>query len=221
MKRARPAAGGGRLVEVAPDRLVGWLARFAVRNEGASEPAFASDGVIVRGGNGSMARIVVPFGPLQPQSDHEPVESVLAHVAGLGVIGIIAVRAGAHSAGLARDGQVLRSSTDRHYVQGRTAAGGWSQQRFARRRANQKEAAWQDAADDAARVLLDPAGPRPDALVLAGDAGALQQVLADGRLAVLVELPRRVFGDIPEPRRAVLDELAVRCRTLEITIVGG
>ena len=39
-------------------------------------------------------------------------------------------------------------------MQGTTRAGGWSQKRFARRRENQAHAAFADAADTAARVLL-------------------------------------------------------------------
>ena len=66
-------------------------------------------------------------------------------------------------------------------MQGGTKAGGWSQQRYARRRANQAGAAFADAADAAARVLLDPARPL-DALVPGGDRDAVRAVLADRRL---------------------------------------
>ena len=48
----------------------------------------------------------------------------------------------------------IASKVGSGYVQGRTKAGGWSQQRFARRRANQAHALWNDAADVAARILL-------------------------------------------------------------------
>ena len=41
----------------------------------------------------------------------------------------------------------MSSKLDTSYVQGRTAAGGWSQQRFARRRVNQAKAAAEEAAD--------------------------------------------------------------------------
>ena len=73
-------------------------------------------------------------------------EALLDHLAGLGALGLILVRGGAHSVGVARDGVVLSSSTDRAYLQGRTAAGGWSQQRFARRRGNQRTASYDSAA---------------------------------------------------------------------------
>ena len=149
--------------------------------------------------------------------EREPVEALLSHLSGIGAVGIVAVRAGAHSVGIARASAVVSSKTDRAYLQGRTAAGGWSQQRFARRRGNQRAASLDDAAADAARVLL-PSVHLLDALVLAGDAGALRTVLSDRRLAPLTALPRRTFGDIPEPRRSVLDDLAERTTVIEVTV---
>ena len=63
---------------------------------------------------------------------------------------------------------VLSSSTDRAYLQGRTAAGGWSQQRFARRRDNQRTASYESAAATAARMLV-PSAASLRGLVLGGD----------------------------------------------------
>ena len=148
----------------------------------------------------------------------EPLEALLDHLAGLGTLGLILVRGGAHSVGVARDGVVLRSSTDRAYLQGRTAAGGWSQQRFARRRGNQRTASLADAADTAARVLIGPDADALAGLVLGGDRRALADVMADPRLAALAVLPMRTFADVPEPRRAVLDEIAARSLSVPIVI---
>ena len=66
--------------------------------------------------------------------------------------------------------------------------------------------------------MLLPVVGTLDALVAAGDAAALDTVLADPRLKRLAALPRRTFGDIAEPRRAVIDELAVRLYDVEITV---
>jgi hypothetical protein len=112
---------------------------------------------------------------------------------------------------------VLSSSTDRAYLQGRTAAGGWSQQRFARRRDNQRAASYDSAATTAARILT-PIAPSLAGLVLGGDRRGLVDVLADSRLAGLAGLPVRTFPDIPEPRRAVLDDIAARSLSVEIVI---
>lgn len=56
------------------------------------------------------------------------------------VLGVVMIRQGHHSVGVAVDGRLIDHGSGSHYVQGRTAAGGWSQQRFARRRAGQAKA---------------------------------------------------------------------------------
>lgn len=203
-------------VEVAPDRLIGWVNRFGGRNDGLQD--VSTDGVVVtvRGGDGTAAELAVPFAPMATDG-REPLEALLAHLDGIGALGIVLVRGGAHSVGVARAGLVLSSSTDRAYLQGRTAAGGWSQQRFARRRDNQRTASYDSAASTAARVLVPIAGSL-DGLVLGGDRRGLTDVLADHRLAVLSGLPTRSFSDIPEPRRVVLDDIAGRALFVEITI---
>ncbi len=64
MSKRRTVAGGAVAVEVPPDRLVGWVNRFAGRNDGLT--AVATDGltVTVTGGDGTVASIDVPFGPM-------------------------------------------------------------------------------------------------------------------------------------------------------------
>lgn len=212
----RPLPGGGVRVEVEPDRLVGWINRFAARNQGLASVVATSDGVLLTGGDGTTARGVVPFGPMAV-GDREPVEAVLDHLHRIGPLGAILARAGAHSVGLIRDGTVANSSTHRGYVQGRTAAGGWSQQRFARRRGNQRAASLGSAADTAARLLTPEAGAL-HGLILGGDREGLSAILGDPRLAALQGLPTREFPDIGEPRRAVLDEVAKRSLTVEISV---
>jgi hypothetical protein len=214
--KRRSVAGGGVAVEVPPDRLIGWVNRFAGRNDGLVDVATDGCAVTVRGGDGTAAVLAVPFAPMTTDG-REPLEALLAHLAGIGALGIVLVRGGAHSVGVARAGVVLSSSTDRAYLQGRTAAGGWSQQRFARRRDNQRTASYDSAASTAARVLVPIAGSL-HGLVLGGDRRGLTDVLADHRLAVLSALPTRSFPDIAEPRRVVLDDIAGRALFVEITI---
>lgn len=173
-----------------------------------------STGVEIVGGDGTTARIQLPFPPMTV-GHREPIEAVIDHLAGIGNIGLILVRAGAHSVGICRDRVVTGSSTDTHYVQGRTAAGGWSQQRYARRRGNQLTAAQESTATAAARVL---AGGELDALIVGGDVRSITAVLEDPRLARLMTLPRREFRDIAEPRRVVLDDVARRSLNVQITI---
>jgi hypothetical protein len=221
MTKRRAVTGGAVAVEVPPDRLVGWVNRFAGRNDGLTTVATDGLTVTMTAGDGTRATIDVPFGPMtvRPMTvgGVEPVEALLTHLAGLGALGVILVRGGAHSVGVARAGVVLSSSTDRAYLQGRTAAGGWSQQRFARRRDNQRAASYDSAATTAARILT-PIMTSLAGLVLGGDRRGLADVLADSRLAGLGALPVRTFPDIGEPRRAVLDDIAARSLSVEIVI---
>ncbi len=214
--RRTAAPGGGTVVEVAADRLIGWVNRFGGRNAGVLSVVGEESRVRITGGNGTVADLAVPFGPMA-RRDREPLEALLDHLAALGELGIVLVRGGAHSVGVAGRGVVLRSSTDRAYLQGRTAAGGWSQQRFARRRGNQRTASLDSAADTVARLLL-PVASELDGMVLGGDRAALTTVMADARLTALNSLPSRTFPDIAEPRRAVLDDVAARSLAVSITV---
>ncbi len=216
MTRRRTAAGGGVVVEIPPDRVVGWLNRFGGRNAGLLEVSTDGSAITVHAGDGTTAIVAVPFGPMEVDG-LEPVEALLAHLGGIGAVGIVLVRGGAHSIGIAKDGVVLSSSTDRAYLQGRTAAGGWSQQRFARRRGNQRSASYESAAATAAKVLV-PVASSLSGLVVGGDRGALAEVLDDAHLTRLTNLPTRSFPDIAEPRRAVLDDVATRSLSVEITV---
>jgi hypothetical protein len=107
---------------------------------------------------------------------------------------------------------------DSRYVQGRTAAGGWSQQRFARRRENQARAAAGDAADLVARLLL-PRAAELAALVAGGDRRAVDAVLADPRLAPVAALRVERFLEVPEPKLAVLEAAVRQARSVRIRLV--
>lgn len=218
MSRVRAAAGGGRVVEVAPERLAGWFDRFAVRNEGIAETVATADEVVVTAGNGTTATVGVPFPPLSPsQGGGPPTVRLVLHAKRSRRLGLLLVRLGAHSVGMAEGGRVTVSRTGRHHVHGRSAAGGWSQQRFARRREGQARQALRAAADDAVEVL----GPRLselDAVVLGGDRRALDELRADRRLEPVFSLALPRILDISEPRRVVLDEAAERARAVEIVV---
>ena len=219
MSKAREVAGGGRAVEVPPDRLEGWFDRFAGRNDGVRTTILRPHEVVVTGGNGTTATAVVPFGPLEVESTFNglAVEPLITHVLRSRRIGLLLVRLGGHSLGLAKDGRVLVSRTDRHLVHGRSAAGGWSQKRFARRRDGQAHDALRAAADDAFEVLL-PRLSEMDALVLGGDRRALDELREDRRLAPLFAIADTRILDVPEPRRTVLDEAAERAIAVEIVL---
>jgi hypothetical protein len=157
--------------------------------------------VVVRAGDGTTAWIAVPFPPLHVSGG--PLTSLQAHVARQRRVGVLLVRRGGYAAGIFDGPRLVSSKVGAAYVQGGTKAGGWSQQRFARRRANQARAAFAEAADAAARVLL--AGP-VEALVCGGDRGAVAAVLADPRLAPLLPLRSGPLLAVPDPRLRVLQD---------------
>ena len=209
MVKARPAAGGGRWVEISPERLKGWLDGFYGRHDGATEEALTLTGA----SNGDTATLHPPPG-LDAVTD---VDALLQGIAKPPRIGLLLVRRGAAAVGVA-DGTTLETSkVERFYVQGRTAAGGWSQQRYARRRGNQTDAAVDDAADIAVRVLAGHTDLA--ALVCGGDRGMIDLVLEDPRLERIAGLRHPHLLEVPEPRLNVLEDAAVTARKIRIHLV--
>jgi hypothetical protein len=181
-----------RTVTVPSDRLRRWLGGFVERH-GPTRTETGAELVTLTGSDGARASIEVPFPPL--------VGELAEHVERSRRVGVLLVRRGGHAAGIFDGTELVSSKVDSSYVQGTTKAGGWSQQRYARRRANQSKAAFADAADIAARILL--AGPL-DALVCGGDRRAVDEVLADPRLAPLRPLVTGRLLAVPDPRLKVL-----------------
>ncbi len=220
MSRTRALAGGGRAVEVEPERLAGFLDRFGAAHGDAVRTRCTGDVVEVSTGDGSVASVPVPFGRLAAtERTGLDVADLVTHLLRRRTVGLLLVRLGGYSMGVARDGTVLVSKTGSRLVHGRSAAGGQSQQRFARRREGQARVALQAAADTAAAVLL-PRASELDGLVLGGDRSALQALAEDHRLSALLGRAEPRVLDVPEPRRAVLDEAARRARCVEVHVRG-
>jgi hypothetical protein len=216
----RPVAGGGHAVRVAPEHLEGWFDRFAERHGGVVRTERAEQAVRVAAADGASASAAVPFPPLPTElgtATGLTVGALTAHAALPRTVGLILVRLGAHSVGIARGANVLVSSTDRHLVHGRSAAGGTSQQRFARRRDKQAREALARARDDAARVLL-PGLATLEAVVFGGDRRACEVLRDERELAPLAALAMPDVLEVAEPRRSVLDAAAQRVRAVEITV---
>jgi hypothetical protein len=221
-------------VEVEPERLHGWFTRFADRHGGLTAVDRTADQVRFRTRDGASAAVAVPFGGLPP-SEPTPVtptlappagstddpaavlEALHAHLAVPRRVGVVLVRLGGYSIGVAVDGVVESSTTGARLVHGRNRKGGSSSGRFARRRDNQARVALDAAGDAVARFLL-PVADTLDAVVLGGDAAALDDLRADRRLAALLARAEPRVLDVPEPRRAVLDEAARRARSVEIVV---
>ena len=129
--------------------------------------------------------------------------ALLTHVRRQRRVGLILVRRGGYGVAVFAGSQLVASKVGSSYVQGTTKAGGWSQQRFARRRDNQARSAFATAADEAARIVL-PHAAGLDAVVCGGDRAAVQAVLDDPRLAPLRAKRTAPWLAVPDPRRAVV-----------------
>lgn len=209
---SRPAAGGGRWVDVEPDRIARWIDGFAARH-GPFRATPQEYGMLLAAPDEATAELHSPPGAA-PAVD---LTSFLAGVNARRRIGLLLVRRGAVAVGVAVGERLVASKVDSRYVQGRTAAGGWSQQRFARRRDNQARAAWDEAAELAVRLLLPEVGGLA-AVVCGGDRRAVDTVLADRRLAPVAALRAPRLLDVPEPRRTVLVDAAAAARAVRILI---
>ena len=206
-----------RMIRVSPERLPGWVERFAARH-GEVAVGSSPETVTLTAADGEVATVTVPFPPL-PDSPYR-LAALLDHVRRDRMVGGLLVRRGGYAVGVFA-GRELRSSKVGHgYVQGRTKAGGWSQQRFARRRANQAERTYAAAAE-AAYAVLAPVADDLDALVAGGDRSGVEAVLDDPRLALLRALLTGRVLPTPDPRLDVLRRFGDTLREVEIRIAGA
>jgi hypothetical protein len=203
-----------RVVRVPPERLRRWLDGFAERH-GAVEATLSSDTVALRAADGAEAVVAVPFLPWQPVG--EPLDALLVHVVRSRTVGAVLVRKGGYAVGRFAGTRLLESKVDSTYVQGRTKAGGWSQQRYARRRDNQSTKAYAETADVTARLLV-PHAATLDALVAGGDPAGVAAVLADPRLAELRPLLQPRVLPVPDPRLRVLQAFPEQFLAVEIAL---
>jgi hypothetical protein len=209
-------SGGTRWVSVAPERLAGWIQRYAERH-GQVSSRVEGDEVLLTAADGTVARCQVPFPPLAAG----PVDAAAALVShGLRDrrVGVLLVRLGGYAAGVFEGSTLVSSKVGSRQVHGRSSAGGWSQQRFARRREGQVSVALEAATANAERILLPE---RLDAVVLGGDRRAVETVLADRRLVALRPLVTGLLLDVPDPRLRVLQGTPARFRAVRIGLPEG
>jgi Actinobacteria/chloroflexi VLRF1 release factor len=189
-----------RTVRVAPERLARWLTGFEERH---GKMTVSQDGgqVMLSAADGAQAVITMSFPP--PPVGDSTLDDLVQHVSVERQVGALLVRKGGYAVGVFAGRELIRSKVGSSYVQGRTRAGGWSQQRFARRRENQASKAYQLAADAASAVLL-PAVDDLETVFLGGDRPGVEGVLADSRLSpVRAKVGSHVLP-VAEPRLAVL-----------------
>ena len=230
-------------MEVPPERLVSWIVTFAQRHGGAADrpvtPGEGGAAVTFTVADGAVAECHPPFPPA-PSGDpvaaeatpeaavRAAAEALAAHAAADRTIGVLLVRLGGYAAGVFAGSppRLIDSKTGSRLVHGRSAAGGWSQHRFARRRENQAATALRAAADAMAEVFGRYGPDRLDAVVLGGDkrsvAGlrGLRGLRDDTRLEKYLAKATGRFLTVPDPRLAVLRDiprafLAIRIRLTE------
>jgi Actinobacteria/chloroflexi VLRF1 release factor len=219
------AEPGGRWVEVAPERFGRWVESFAARHgQTVAEPGPAA--VVLRAADGAAAECHPPFPPLRLPADlpADPagMAALLAEHAGADrTVGVLLVRLGGWAAGVFSGSppRLVSSKTGSRLVHGRSAAGGWSQQRFARRREKQAAGAL-GAATETALAVLGPYRKRLDAVVLGGDRRAIATVRADPRLRPVLEHAVDRFLTVPDPRLTVLRETPRLFRAVRIRLSG-
>jgi hypothetical protein len=213
-----PAA---RRIDVAPERLAGWVSSFGDRHGGGLSCEPAAEVVTFRAADGAVAQCEVPFPPLH-LAGHDAgaaflAERLAAHATAERTVGVLLVRLGGYAAGVFTGSEpvLVASKVGSRLVHGRSAAGGQSQQRFARRRENQAHQALSAAADTAAAVF----GPfKLDALVLGGDRRALAAIRKDARLAPYFERAVDNVLTVPDPRLSVLRATPRLFRAVRITL---
>ena len=182
-----------------------WVDNFATRH-GRADLTVGDGRLVVSGADGARAEAALPFGLTY---DGPPDVAAFAEATRApGAWGVLLVRKGGFAVAVVDGGRLVASKVGQRHVQGRTKAGGQSQQRFARRRDNQARQAYEAAADHAHRLLVQDA-PRLVALVCGGDRQAVEQVLGDPRLDPVGALRVGPWLAVPDPRRAVLEQ-AVR-----------
>ncbi|MGH3443857.1 MAG: acVLRF1 family peptidyl-tRNA hydrolase [Nocardioidaceae bacterium] len=197
---------------VPPERVARWWQNFAVRH---GETGFTVADGLLRGvgADNAVAEASLPFGRLY-EGPADPV-AFASSALQPGHWGLLLVRKGGFAVAALDGDEMLASKVGRRHVQGRTKAGGQSQQRFARRRDNQARVAYEAAAEHAAGILL-PA--HPEALVCGGDRAAVEAVLADPRLTHLDAVRCEPWLPVPDPRRAVLDQAAADGRSVRMQL---
>ena len=202
-----------RTVSVPAVRLQRWIDGFFERHGGNA--AWENGFLILHGADAATARLQPLFPMDEPQGS--PVHAFVHHAGTPPRCAVVLVRRGGFAAAIVDAGAVEASDKGRRHVQGRTAAGGWSQQRFARRREKQANELVDAAATYAAEVIL-PRLP-VEYVVTGGDRALAQQVLNDPRLRPLQANARGPHLPVPDPRRDVVASLPELLTNVRIDLV--
>ncbi|MFF1383205.1 acVLRF1 family peptidyl-tRNA hydrolase [Arthrobacter sp. NPDC058288] len=204
-----------RVAFVSGERLQGWVERFAA-SHGTLVEEELDGGLQLSAADGAVALLQPPWpADGRPGRGGDGVERMASLAAQSRTLGLVLVRRGGYSVAVVRDGAALASKTGTRHVQSRTAAGGGSQQRFARRRTNQADALVEAVAGHADRIFAEH---RIEYLAPGGDRALAEQVLAEPVLKRYAALSRLPLRDVPDPRASVVKQVASAACSIRITV---
>ncbi len=202
-----------RVVLVPPARAERWVENFSARHGGCAL-AVRDGGLAGAAPDGSLFTAGLPFG--REYAGPAVIGPFLAETPPPDDWGVLLVRKGGFAVARLHGAAVVGSKVGQRHVQGRTKAGGQSQQRFARRRDNQARAAYEAAAEHALRLLAGS-----PVLVCGGDHPAVHAVLEDARLRRLAAAVVQPWLAVPDPRRAVLEQAVADAGSVRMTVTNA
>jgi hypothetical protein len=174
------ATQDSQLVWLDPARAQKWINNFSDRH-GAGSIQGTRQGVLVTAPDGSWANFSAAFAT----SYDETPQNLGELATWLGDVamppadwGILLVRKGGFAVARMATETMASSKVGQRHVQGRSKAGGQSQQRFARRREHQAQAAYAAAT----QYCVDLLGTGTLPVLIGGDRAAIRAVYSDPRL---------------------------------------
>jgi hypothetical protein len=202
------------VVLVPAERVARWFANFEERH-GAAAFRVADGALHAVAADGSTADARLPF---DTPYDGPPDPDRLADSVSLpSSWGVLLVRKGGFAVARLNGADMVVHKVGQRHVQGRTKAGGQSQQRFARRRDNQARAAYDAATEHALRVLDGGV----EVLVTGGDRTAVEQCLDNPRLQWWVGRVDSRWLPAGDPKRSVLDRAIADAGAVAVDVVNA
>lgn len=195
---------------VAPARLERWTANFLKRH-GATASNVVDGALVGFAQDGSSFEARLPFG--RTYAGPPTSEAFLKAAQPPEEWGLLLVRKGGFAVARIEGERIVSSKVGQRHVLGRSKAGGWSQQRFARRRDNQARRAYEAAAHHAEVII-----GHMKVIVVGGDRAAIDEVVAMTGIGsrVVATMP-----DVREPRRGVFEEAVIDARSVRMRVTNA
>lgn len=195
---------------VPPARLERWTANFLKRH-GATASNVVDGALVGFAQDGSSFEARLPFG--RSYAGPATTDAFLEAASPPHEWGLVLVRKGGFAIARIEGERIVSSKVGQRHVQGRSKAGGWSQQRFARRRNNQAHRAYAAAAHHTEIII----GHLP-VIVTGGDRAAIDEVVQMTGLGARVVA---TMPDVREPRRGVFEEAVVDARSVRMRVTNA